>query len=212
MAASTRLHLRFAAATLAVIATAGGALLWYVRHQEVRQAEHNVSMHARYVVKSILRDELKPSDVRQPVTGARRKQLDWLFNARVLLDGGLRVKLYSAPDGIVTYSNVPQLIGTTADDPDEFREVLGGKTVRDVTYLNHEGGTGKNQKALEVYVPLALRGETKPAGVFELYQSYAPVASAIGIHSRSSFGSNTDHCVPSSSERRSMMNMRRTLM
>jgi signal transduction histidine kinase len=179
VAASTRLHLRFAAATLAVIATAGGALLWYVRHQEVRQAEHDVSMHARYVVKSILRDELQPSDLKQPVTPVRRKQLDWLFNARVLVDGGLRVKIYRAPDGIVTYSNVSQLIGTKADDMNEFNTVLGGRTVRDVTYLNHEGGTGKNQKALEVYVPIALRGASKPNAVFELYQSYTPVAQAI---------------------------------
>lgn len=82
VAASTRLHLRFAAATLAVMATAGGALLWCVRHQEVQQAEHNVSMHARYVVKSTLRDELTPGDLQRPVSVPRRKQLDWLFNAR----------------------------------------------------------------------------------------------------------------------------------
>jgi signal transduction histidine kinase len=74
---------------------------------------------------------------------------------------------------------VAQLIGTKDDDMEEFNTVLGGKTVRDVTYLNHEGGTGKNEKALEVYVPLAVRGESKPAAVFELYQSYTPVARAI---------------------------------
>jgi len=179
VAPSTRLHLRFAAATLAVIATAGGALLWYVQRQEIAQSERTVSTHARYVVKSILRDELRPADLEAPVTGARRKKLDWLFDARVLVDGGLRVKLYRAPDGVVTYSNVPALIGTKTDDLDEFRTVLGGRTIRDVSTLNKEGGPGKNQKALEVYVPVALRGQTRPAAVFELYQSYAPVASAV---------------------------------
>jgi two-component system, cell cycle sensor histidine kinase and response regulator CckA len=34
-------------------------------------------------------------------------------------------------------------------------------------------------KALEVYVPLQLRGQSRPSGVFELYQEYAPVASTI---------------------------------
>jgi two-component system, cell cycle sensor histidine kinase and response regulator CckA len=179
VAPSTRLHLRFAAATLAVIATAGGALLWYVQRQEIAQSERTVSTHARYVVKSILRDELRPADLEAPVTGARRKKLDWLFDARVLVDGGLRVKLYRAPDGVVTYSNVPALIGTKTDDLDEFRTVLGGRTIRDVSTLNKEGGPGKDQKALEVYVPVALRGQTRPAAVFELYQSYAPVASAV---------------------------------
>ena len=150
VAPSTRLHLRFAAATLAVIATAGGALLWYVQRQEVQQAEHNVTTHARYVQKSILRDELKASDLALPVTGGRLKQLDRLFRDRVLVDGGLRVKLYRPGDGLVTYSDVHSLIGTKADDMAEQRAVLDGKTLRDVSYINHEGGTGENVKSLEV--------------------------------------------------------------
>ncbi|HZQ82910.1 MAG TPA: ATP-binding protein [Gaiellaceae bacterium] len=174
-----RLHLRFALATLAVIAAAGGALLWAVKREEVRQAESNVAAHAVYVEQSILRDELEPADLAKPVTGARRAQLDWLFDSRVLNGGGLRVKLYRASDGRVTYSNVHSLIGTPNDDLDEFHSVLAGRIVRDVTHLNHEGGTGKNVKALEVYVPLTLRGHSSPSGVFEIYQSYGPVAASI---------------------------------
>ena len=179
MAHSTRLHLRFALATAAVIATAGGALLWYVQRQEVRQAERTVASRAKYAEESILRNELRPSDLRRPVTGSRLKTLDVLFEQHVLVDGGLRVKLYRRPDGVVTYSNAHSLIGQPNDDPDEFRRVLGGATVRDVAQLNHEGGPGKDVKALEVYVPLQLRGAARPAGVFELYQSYAPVASTV---------------------------------
>jgi len=179
MGHSTRLHLRFAVATAVVIATAGVALLWYVQRQEVRQAERTVSSHTEYAEESILRDELRPSDLARPVTGARLKELDALFNDRVLVDGGLRVKIYRKPDGLVTYSNAHSLIGQPNDDPKEFHEVLAGKTVRDVSMLNHEGGPGENVKALEVYVPLQLRGQARPAGVFELYQAYAPVASTI---------------------------------
>ena len=179
MALSRRLHLRFAVATLAVIALAGGALLWSVRHDEVRQAEKTVARKADYVSRAILKDELRPSDLGAPVTGARRRHLDWLFRQRVLVDGGLRVKLYRASDGLVTYSNDHSLIGGRADDEAEQHHVLAGHIVRDVEYLNHEGGSGKNVKALEVYAPVTLRGGTKPAGVFELYESYAPVAAAV---------------------------------
>src|SRR4051812_5152579 len=179
VASSRRAHLRFALATLAVIATAGGALLWAVRHQEVRQAERNVVSHARYVERAILRDELTPADFDAPVIGARRQHLDWLFDARVLIDGGLRVKLYRPQDGLVTYSNDHSLVGTHADDPDEQHEVLEGNAVRDVSTINREGGTGADVKALEVYVPVVLRGNASPNGVFELYQSYAPVAASI---------------------------------
>ena len=179
MASSTRLHLRFAAATAVVIATVGGALLLYVRDHETQHAERAVAAHARFVERSILRDELRPSDLTAPVIGARRVQIDRLFKTRVLIDGGLRVKLYGAPDGVVTYSNVHSLIGTKADNIGEFREVLGGRTVRDVSYLNHEGGSGTNVKALEVYVPLRVRGQAQPGGVLELYESYAPVAASV---------------------------------
>jgi signal transduction histidine kinase/CheY-like chemotaxis protein len=179
VAPSTRLHLRFAAATAAVIATAGGALLWYVQHQEVQQAERNVTMQARFVEKSILHDEMSPADLAGPVRGARLKELDALFNARILVDGGLRVKVYRAGDGLVTYSNVHSLIGTKIESIAALNEVLAGAIVRDVSYLNHEGGTGTNVKALEVYVPLQLRGDAKPSGVFEIYESYAPADSAI---------------------------------
>jgi len=84
---------------------------------------------------------------------------------RVLVDGGLRVKIYRAPDGLVTYSNAHSLIGQPNDDIDEFRRVLGGEKVRDIAQLNHEGGPGKDVKALEVYVPLQIRGRSKPVGV-----------------------------------------------
>jgi len=176
---TTLLHLRFAAATAAVLALAGGALFWYVRAKEVHQAESTVAAHARYVEQSILRDELRPGDLAAPVGGASLARLDWLFNARVLNGGGLRVKLYRGSDGLVTYSNLHSLIGTKTDDPAELREVLAGRTIKDVSRLNAEGGAGRNVKALEVYVPLELRGQARPKAVFELYQSYAPVASSI---------------------------------
>ncbi|MDX6426358.1 MAG: two-component system, cell cycle sensor histidine kinase and response regulator CckA [Gaiellaceae bacterium] len=179
VAPSTRLHLRFAAATAAVIATAGCALLWYVRHQEITQAERNVTVQARFVAKSILRDELKPTDLAGPVRGPHLKELDSLFRDRILVDSGLRVKIYRAGDGLVTYSNVHSLIGTKIDSLPELNDVLGGAVVRDISYINHEGGTGSNVKALEVYVPLKLKGDLKPSGVFEIYESYAPVASTV---------------------------------
>ena len=162
-----------------MIALAGGALLWSVRRAEVKQAERNVTQQARYVSQAILRDELRPSDLSAPVTGARLRHLDWLFTARVLVGGGLRVKLYRGSDGLITYSNDHALIGHVTDDPEELHSALAGHVVRDVTYLNHEGGSGKNVKALEVYTPVMLRGEKSAAGVFELYESYAPVASAV---------------------------------
>jgi signal transduction histidine kinase len=171
-----RLHLRFAAATLAVIAVAGGGLLWAVQHVETRQAERDVGEHTRYIAESILEHELVPSDLQAPVTGRRLAELDRLFKSRVLVDGGLRVKLYRASDGLVTYSNAHSVIGQRSDELDKLRTALHGRTIHDVEQLNHEGGPGKNTKALEVYTALELGNTAKPDGVLEIYESYAPVA------------------------------------
>ena len=173
-----RLQLRFAAATAIPIALAGAAIFWFERAHQVRDAESRVAIHARFVEKSILRAELKPSDVTAPVRGEELARLDRLFKERILVDGGLRVKLYRR-DGLVVYSNVHGLIGEHADDPSEQQEILAGATVRDVAFLNHEGGGTTKVKALEVYVPLYLRGEKRATGVSELYLSYAPVEAAV---------------------------------
>jgi len=175
----SHLHLRFAASTAVIIAAVGAALFWDVRRTEVRQAERDVTPHAVDVEQGLVRHELTPQDGAGEGHGARLRELDRFFRTRVLLDGGLRVKLYRPGDGLITYSNVHSLIGQKADDPDEQREVLAGKVVRDVSGLNHEGGTGKDEKALEVYVPLSLPGDTKPRAVFELYQSYLPVQRSV---------------------------------
>ena len=49
--------------------------------------------------------------------------------------------------------------------------------MQDVSGLNHAGGKGTDVKVLETYVPVTLTG-SRPAGVFELYQDYRPVAAA----------------------------------
>jgi signal transduction histidine kinase len=180
VASSTRLHLRVAVATAVVLGLLGTVMFMYVRNKEVGQAEANLTNHARYVELSILRDELTPSDLRAPVhTAAELRRLDWLFKARVLVLGALRVKLYRSPDGLVTYSNDHGLIGTTSDNHAEFVSVLNGRVKHDASNLNEEGGSGRNVKTLSVYVPLTLRGAPRPGGVLELYQSYAPVKKAV---------------------------------
>jgi signal transduction histidine kinase/CheY-like chemotaxis protein len=178
---STFLHLRFAAATAVVLALAGSGLFLFVRSSEIRNAELNASASTEFIEEGVLRDALRPSDLSAPVTGARLAQLDHLFATRVLIGGALRVKIYRAPDGVVVYSNVHSLLGSDADDMNQFRTVLSGQSVHDVSSLNHEGGAGSDVKALEVYVPLRVRGQEhqKAHAVLEIYQSYAPVAATV---------------------------------
>jgi PAS domain S-box-containing protein len=90
----------------------------------------------------------------------------------------MRMKLWS-PDGVVTYSNDPSIIGQRAADREELAGVLSGRAVQRVTSLNDQGGTGEDVKAIESYVPIFVGDSTRPAGVLEVYEDYAPVAAEV---------------------------------
>ncbi len=169
-----KLVLRFAVYAAAAITIATAAVLVFTRSYAGVRAEESARFHSRFIVDSILTDRLEASDFAAPVTGRRRTQLDSFFRREVLGKDALRAKLYSR-NGVVTYSNNHQLIGTRPEGG-EFREALGGKAVSDVTHLNAEGGPGGDVKVLETYVPVRLGGRT--VGAFELYQDYRPIAGA----------------------------------
>jgi PAS domain S-box-containing protein len=76
------------------------------------------------------------------------------------------------------YSNDHTLIGEKTDEPEEIEEAARGTAVKGVSRLNAEGGAGADRKVLENYVPVRLAGHSRPSGVLELYQDYAPVAHA----------------------------------
>ena len=146
------------------------------RQSATEHAKEAAGLHASFIAKTILRDTLKPSDFAQPVSAARRAELDRLFRREILVEGALRAKLYG-PDGTVTYATEHELIGDE-DLEEDLAEALGGVQATEVGSLNGEGGIGTDQKALEAYVPMSFFDGQYPRGAFELYQSYAPVAAA----------------------------------
>jgi signal transduction histidine kinase len=171
------LVLRFAVYTAIALTLAAGGIFLVVRHQAVAHAEEDIQFHTRFVADSILRHQLDPSDFARPVTKTRRAELDRLFRRDVLTEGLLRVKLWRR-DGTVTYSSDHSLIGDR-DDAEELAEAIAQNGIRHVSHLNAEGGRGRDVKVLESYVPVRLAGTRKAAGVFEIYQDYAPVAAAV---------------------------------
>jgi diguanylate cyclase (GGDEF)-like protein len=167
--------LRFAIYAAAALALAAAAVLVFTRTYSIDRAERTARFHAAFVSNTVLRDRLRRSDFQRPVGARRRAQLDRLFRREVLVEGSVRAKLYSR-DGLVTYSTDPGLIGTRPDGG-EVAESMHGPPVSDVTRLNAEGGNGENLKVLETYAAVRLAGG-RPAGVFELYQDYRPIARA----------------------------------
>jgi PAS domain S-box-containing protein len=171
-----RLVLRFALYSALALFLAGLGILWFVRHEAEARAEDEVTARVSSAA-AMLAPQLRPTDLQEPVTGARLIALDELFRPE-LRGGILRVKLWRA-DGLVTYSNDRTLIGSTSEDSVEFEEVLGGRTIRELGHLNDEGGSGQNIKIVSAYVPLKLKGQRHPTGVLEFYNDYGPVGEQV---------------------------------
>ncbi len=167
--------LRVLGTSVVAIVLAGVGMVMYTGRYAIDRAEANASGHTSFVARTIARQNLWPSDFQRPVNASRRAHLDRLFEHQVLLDGALRVKLYS-PNGLVTYSNAHDLIGTHPAEPTAREVFRTQQTATDTTNLNSEGGKGPNTKALETYAPMLIKG--KRVGVLEIYQDYAPVAAA----------------------------------
>jgi diguanylate cyclase (GGDEF)-like protein len=170
-----RLTLRVLVSSAIALLVAGATMIAYTSRYALDRAEQNASDHTNFIARTIVRDRLRRADFERPVSGRRRAVLDRLFSAEVLVDSALRVKLY-APNGLTTYSNASDLIGTRPEEPTVANVFRDGRTATDVTHLNDEGGRGPNTKALETYAPVVLSG--KRVGVIEIYQDYGPVASA----------------------------------
>jgi diguanylate cyclase (GGDEF)-like protein len=174
---SPRLTRRFALYAALALLAAVAATFVFVRREAIQRAEQTGRFHTRFIADSILRDRLRASDFHAPVAGARRAQLDAIFHHEVLAGGSVRANLYG-PNGRVAYSTDHALIGTRPEEPDTVLAAFHGRLASDVTHLGAEDGVRNGIKVLESYVPVTLRRAAAPAGVFELYQDYAPIASS----------------------------------
>jgi hypothetical protein len=175
-AGSPRLVLRFAVYSAIALTLAWLSVFWVVQGKGEERARHEIAMRATEVA-ARLAPALEDDDFTRPVELARRKELDAAFTPE-LVGNLMRMKLWS-PDGVVTYSNDPSIIGQRAADREELAGVLSGRAVQRVTSLNDQGGTGEDVKAIESYVPIFVGDSTRPAGVLEVYEDYAPVAAEV---------------------------------
>jgi HD-GYP domain-containing protein (c-di-GMP phosphodiesterase class II) len=157
---------------------AAGLILYVVRHNVEANSKQKVSDHATFVASTVIPKLLPPQSWNKPLSGDLLNKVDRAVNTDLLHDGGLRVKFYS-PSGTVIYSSDRSLIGTKSDEIGELKEVLAGHEHTGVSTINHEGGDGKDVKAIEAYAPVAYPGSPAPSGIFELYNDYSQAAGSI---------------------------------
>jgi diguanylate cyclase (GGDEF)-like protein len=129
-----------------------------------------------------IQPRLTPKALRDGLTPAGVRALDQQLSARSVTQDLARVKIWNARHEVI-YSDDHRLIGRTLTPSDDLLNALAGKPdgAEVVTPTAHsetasEVGLGK---LVEVYVPLRFHPGGPPQGVFEIYLSYRPIASAV---------------------------------
>jgi signal transduction histidine kinase len=169
-----RLVQRFALYTGVVLLAAGIAVLSIVDREVAGRAQRTVETQARAVATETLRRQVRPSDFAHPVSPARRRELDRLFLARILIPGVVGGRLVNA-DGVITYAALHRLIGTKVSYTHELQQALAGRFERRVTRtVTWRGEPGV--KVLQSLVPVRSSPRSKPVGALELDQDYKAVA------------------------------------
>jgi signal transduction histidine kinase len=175
---------RFAVSSL-VVFMAIGSLLAVVVSREVRaREEETAKFHAVFVTDSILRYELRPTDVRAPmdVKGNLYQGLLDLVRARILQPPVVRVKIWRQ-DGTIVFSDEPRLVGKKFEVDDTLTSAFAGTPADEISDLKAAENifeAGSYSKLFSTYVPLYLGQNTKkPAAVAEVYTDYAGIQARV---------------------------------
>ncbi|MBM2821953.1 MAG: Diguanylate cyclase protein [Thermoleophilia bacterium] len=166
-----RLVLRVVLFSALTLGIGAATLLVYIRHFERGRAEHTATLQASIVAQAVV-DQLHPSDLRVPLSAARRDELDRLFTARVL-DEETLASAVAAPDGRLVYATDAERAGTRVSSQASLAEALGG-TVTSELISTEVGATSK--RILRAYAPFRLSDGS--SGVLVVDKDYGPIASA----------------------------------
>jgi len=147
----------------------------------------DASESARLIAQVGIQPRLTPRAIDNGLTAGEIRALDAELNAPGVARELARIKIWSSADRVV-YSGEHSLIGRTLAPSDDLLAALAGRPggAQLVTPTAHsetasEVGLGQ---LVEVYVPLRFSARGRPAGVFEMYLSYRPIAAAVARDKR----------------------------
>jgi diguanylate cyclase (GGDEF)-like protein len=166
-----RLTLRVILYTAVLIGVGAATLLVFIRHFERGRAEHSAMLQASVVTQGVV-DRLRPSDLRSPLTPARRDELDRLFRARVLDHETVAAAV--ATRGLRLVYRTPGAATSPATwSAGRVATALSGRVDREIVSTSVHGKTGR---VLRTYAPFRLGNGS--VGVVAVDKDYAPIASS----------------------------------
>jgi diguanylate cyclase (GGDEF)-like protein len=168
--------------SLIPVVALGVALAWVLRGQIVSRTLADAAQSARLVARLAVQPRISPSALEHGLGPAGVRALDEQLRARSVARDLARIKIWNS-EGTIVYSDEHSLIGRRPGESDELRNALAGRPNAAAVVTPRRGSETASEVGLgrlvEVYVPLRLADGVRPAGAFEIYLSYAPIASAI---------------------------------
>ena len=158
---------KFSLLTFLCVAVLGAALALALKQQIHDRAASDARDLAQRIANDVIDEHLRLRDLEYGLDGETLAEID-LSIEMLLLRGTIKnAKIYDG-SGRVVYSLQRDELGSHEADA---RRAMTGETVAEF-----EGGEEHNGSVYEVYVPLTLLGGKYPAGAFELYLPYEPIA------------------------------------
>jgi diguanylate cyclase (GGDEF)-like protein len=169
--------------SLIPILALGFVLARVLQSQIVTRTLADAGESAQLIARLGIQPRLTPQELRAGLSTPDVDALDEQLRARSVKSDLARIKIWNNR-GRIVYSDDHALIGRSPGESDDLEDALRGEPdpAEVVTPSLHtetasEVGLGR---LVEVYVPLRFVDSGPPAGVFEIYLSYRPIAAAIG--------------------------------
>src|SRR5271166_5969669 len=142
---------------------------------------------AQLIARIGIQPRLTPHDLRYGLSPADVRGLDEQLRARSVSEDLARIKIWNTRDRVI-YSDDHSLMGHTLVPSDDLLNVLAGKPNNAVVVTPSPHAETASEVGLgqlvEVYVPLRFAASGRPAGAFEIYLSYHPIAVALAQNKR----------------------------
>jgi diguanylate cyclase (GGDEF)-like protein len=147
-----------------------------IQKDALRDARDVASVTARFGIQP----QISPHALRSGLRGSALEKVDTALRDERLTDRVVRVKVWNR-SGQVVYSDDRRLLSRRFPISSELETAFAGQIASEVSSLTRTENVDDRAfgRMLEVYVPLHTRGGGAPAGAFELYMPYAPIAARI---------------------------------
>jgi len=153
-----------------------------VQQQHLADANRNANILAQAGIQPLL----VPEDLTGGISGARLDQLDNSLRGVAFGKVVARLKIWNRQN-VVVYSDNRSLVGHAFPPDEHLNAALAGQTASEISEATSPENRADNLrgKFLSVYVPIYFANDPQvPAGAFELYLPWAPVAAQIDQESQ----------------------------